>query len=183
MTEVAERPTKLAVSERGRLLRHTEAEVDLTLKLLVLNGGKINVTEEMLLAENVQVHRNTIRAWRDDCFPRRYAQIRHELGREVTEEIAGRALERAMEYGEAERAYIEAAINKLPEVSPDHLAKNAQALSNAKNNNVQMAQLLRDRPTEIIENRSLSDYVEVLERLGVAQKEDEAIEGEAVDEG
>lgn len=181
-TAVAEK-TKWAVSERGKKIRHSEAEVDLALKLLVLNGGKTIVTEEQLLSENVRVHRNTLRTWRDHCFPRRYAQIRHELGREVTEEIAGRALEKAYLADDAEKQYIEEAIARVKEVDPNHLAKNALALANAKANNVQVAQLLRDRPTEITEHRGLEELVGTLQRIapGVVQVED-AIDAEVVEE-
>ncbi len=176
-------PTQWAISERGRQIRHSDAEVDLALKLLVLNGGKTIVTEEQLLSENVRVHRNTLRTWRDFAFPRRFAQIRHELGREVTEEIAGRALEKAFLADDAEKKYLEEAIAKLHEVDPNHLAKNAQALSNAKSNNIQVAQLLRDRPTEITEHRGLEELVGTLARIapGVVEVED-AIDAEAVEE-
>jgi hypothetical protein len=166
--------TKWAVSERGRVTRHSEAEVDLALKLMVLNGGRTMITEEQLASENVRVHRNTLKTWRDHSFPRKYAQIRHELGREVTEEIAGRALERAMQYDDAEKRYIKAALEKIDQVDPTHLAKNAGALANAKSASITAAQLLRDRPTEIVEHRSVDDLVSTLERLGVAKK-DEAI--------
>ena len=170
-----------AVSERGRHIRHTDDEVNLALKLVVLNGGRLKNTSEQLEEEGFVISRNTLRDWRDKAFPRRYAQIRHELGKDVTEEMAGRALERALEADNAEKAYIEAAVKRLAEVDATHLAKNALALANAKSNNIQASQLLRDRPTQITETRSVDDLVGVLERLGVAKK-DEAITAEVVEE-
>jgi hypothetical protein len=184
MSETAVEPTFThAVSEQGKKLRHTDAEVDLALKLLAINGGKTIVTEEQLLSQNIQVHRNTLANWREHCFPRRYAQIRHELGREITEEVAGRALETALIADEAEKRYIEEALAKLHEVDPNHLAKNAAQLANTKATNIQVAQLLRDRPTEITEHRGLEELVGTLARIapGVVEVED-AIEAEVVEE-
>ena len=43
-------------------------------------------------------------------------------------------------------------------------------------------QLLRDKPTQNVETRSVEDLVGVLERLGVAKVEQGVIEGEAVEE-
>jgi len=182
MSDIQRRkPVEWAVSERGREIRHSVQEVDLALKLMALNGGKTMVTETMLLAENIRVHRNTLRVWRDETFPRRYAQIRAEMGQEVTEEVAGRALERALEADDATHAYIKEAKAKVGQVSPAHLAKNAQALANAESQLVQTAQLLRDRPTSITEDRSLGDLVGTLVKLGVAEA-DGVIDGEVVGE-
>jgi hypothetical protein len=47
---------------------------------------------------------------------------------------------------------------------------------------VQTAQLLRDRPTQIVEHRSVEELVGDLERLGVVKRLDDEVEGEAVEE-
>jgi hypothetical protein len=170
-----------AVTERGTQLVQTEAEVDLALRLLVLNGGKYKPTVEQLEAEGIAISRDSLRNWRDTAFPRRYYEIRRDLGRDVGEEVAGRAFERALEADAATAEYIEEAVAKKGKVPAEHLAKNALALSQVVSNSVDKAQLLRDRPTEIKEVRTVEAMVDDLERLGVAKKDD-AIDAQVVGE-
>lgn len=176
-----EKPSPWAISERGKRLQHTEAEVDAALRLLVVNGGSPKATSKMLTEEGMPVNEKTIQWWRDNSFPMLYRRLRKELGREVGEQIAGKALERALQADEAEQAYIAAAIDRVDEVEPNHLAKNALALANAKATNIEKAQVLRHEPNEIVETRDVGDIVGVLERLGVAEKR-EAITAEVVEE-
>lgn len=167
-------PRNTTETENGGVVRKNPEEVDLCLKVLILNGGDAKNTALQLKAEGVSVDREQLRKWRDVKFPRRYAQLRRDLGRDVSEEVAGRALERALELNDAEQAYIEAARERIDDVEPNHLAKNAYALSNAKKQNVENAQLLRNQPTSIV-RVDIEDAMKTLERLGVAQ----SIEGEA----
>lgn len=182
MSDLPDLPTEWAISERGRQIRRSENEVDTILRLLALNGGKTTITEEMLLSENIHLNRNTLRTWRDESFPRRYAQIRNELGQEITDETAGRLYERALEADAATQAYIDAAVEKIDHVSPTHLAKNAAALAQATSQTVQTAELLRGRPTSRLEVRSVDDMVNTLERLGVAKRDNDVIDVEVVEE-
>lgn len=172
-------PRNVTESENGGNVNRTPEEVDMCLKVLILNGGDckntaIQLKEEGMKVEGMKVDRNALRKWRDTMFPRRYAQLRRELGRDVSEEIAGRALERALELDKAEQAYIEEAQKKLGEVAPNHLARSAYALANAKGQNVDRAQLLRNQPTSIV-RVDIDDAVKTLERLNVV----ESIDGEA----
>lgn len=173
-------PSKWAVTERGKVIHKTEGEVKAALRLLALNGGQQRITCKQLRDEGLPIKEQTLAWWRDRSFPRLYMQIRKEVGGDVGEIIAGRALERALEADDVEKAYIEEAKAKVGEVDPNHLAKNALALSNAKANNVEKAQLLRGQPTEIVEV-DVNASIEVLERLGVAEKR-EAIDVEVLEE-
>lgn len=172
---------RVAVSERGVRLHHSDAQVDLALRLLVLNGGRVEPTVKMLKEEGLSLTRATLQGWRTKQFPRRYWQIRQELGKDMSEEVAGRALERALQADEAAQAYVEKAVERLPEVPAEHLAKNALSLTQAMSVSVEKAQLLRERPTEIVETRSVSELFADLERLGVI-KDNEAIDAEVVEE-
>lgn len=179
-TAVAEKPP-WAITERGGSLQHTEAEVDAVLRLLVANGGKCAPTATQLEEEGLaNVTRDTLQHWRDSAFPRRYMRLRTEMGREVAEKIAGSAMERALEADEAEAAYIAEALARVKEVDPNHLAKAAQSLANAKSQNIQSAQLLRDRPTEI-RKVDLGESIAVLERLKVVEP-GEVVDAEVVGE-
>ena len=120
--------------------------------------------------------------WRNESFPRRYNQFRAELGQDISEDVAGRALERAIEADEAAHVYLQAAVDNIDKVSPTHLAKNAAALLQGAGQSVQTAQLLRDRPTVIVETRSLGELVGTLEKLGVAERDENVIDVEILGE-
>lgn len=187
MTDLAERPkvhngpdqglieSPWAVTERGKVIHKTEAEVKAALRLLALNGGQQRITTKQLRDEGFPIKEQTLAWWRDRSFPRLYMQIRKELQGDIAEEIAGRAMERAREADDAQRAYLQASMQKVDEVSPDHLAKNALALANAQSVNIEKAQLLRGQPTSI-EEVDVNVSIEVLERLGVAEKQPKHID-------
>lgn len=160
--------TDLAVTERGnKLVDHTEADVVLALRLLVLTGGSTRKTLDALADEGIVLTSDQLRYWRDVSFPTRYAEIRRELANDVGEQIAGRAMERALALQEAEDTYVAKAVEKVDDVSPDKLAASALALARAKSENVGTAQLLRNRPTEIVERRDTAELLELLAREGV----------------
>lgn len=178
LTTTSESP--LAVSERGRTLTHTEAEVDAALKLLVLNAHNHKLTAEQLKEQGMTVRRETLKAWRELQFPRRYHQIRAELSKDVSEEIAGNAFETAMAADAAAKLYLEEAVAKLPKVPPEHLAKNFQAIVSGYNQLIEKAQTLRGEPNHIEAAIDVSDSIRELERLGVA-KPVQVIDAEAVE--
>jgi hypothetical protein len=167
-----------AETERGKVLQKTEAEVKAALQTLVLNGGQAKLTAKQLKEQGMPIKEATLRHWKSQSFPRLYMQIRKDLSAEVGEEIAGRALERALEADQAEQIYIEKAVEKADEVEPNFLAKNALALAQAKGQNIERAQTLRHEPSQIIEV-DVHGSIETLERLGVVEK---AIDAEVVEE-
>lgn len=181
--EQAPPPAVYAINERGVQIRHSDEEVDAALQVLILCGGVLKRAAKILKEEGLTMNRDTLRDWRDRQFPRRFAEIRHRLAPEISENVAGRALERAQEADEAQRKYIREAVAKIDEVSPDHLAKNAKALGDAAAQNVGVAQLLRDRPTSISKDKTVEDLLGTLERLKVLRvDEPETLEGEAVEQ-
>lgn len=170
MAELPDKPPRnVTETERGGIVKRPPNEVDLVLKVLVLCGGECKKAERQLEAEGRKVNRTTLQQWRDYEFPRRYAELRSTLGRDVSEEMAGRALERALQADEATQAYIAKAVERLNEVEPNHLAKNAYALANAMGTNVDRAQLLRSQPTEIVK-LDVNEAISRLERLDVARR-------------
>ncbi len=159
---------QMARTESGRKIRHTEEEVLKALRLLAENGGRQKPTVAQLAEEGINVGREQLRKWRDQSFPRLYIKAQGELGQRLGEGIAGSAMERAMEADQAEAQYIAKAVEKIDEVDPNHLAKNALALANAKGQNIEKAQLLRSMPSQIVKV-DLSESIALLERLGVAE--------------
>jgi hypothetical protein len=182
-TEAVATPSKQAVTERGATLRdRTEHEVDEALRALALNCGQLTKTCEQLAEGGISIHRDTLRKWRETSFPRRYHAIRKDLGRDIGEEIAGRAFERALQADDAARQYIQEAIKKLSKVPAEHLAKNAHSLAQAMGISVEKAQTLGNEPNQIIETRSVDENIRVLERYGVLKRADSAIDAQVVDE-
>ncbi len=185
MNEALDKPPRnVTETEGGKTISRPPEEIDMCLRVLILNGGDCKNTAIQLKEEGIKVDRNALKSWRDKSFPRRYAQLRRELGRDVSEEIAGRALERALELDRAEQAYIEEAQKRLGEVEPNHLARSAYALANAKGQNVDRAQLLRNQPTSIV-RVDIDDAVKTLERLKVAKdidgEDEEIVDAEVVE--
>src|SRR5262245_48807299 len=123
----------LAVTERGNQLpKHTEADVELGLRLLVLSGNDTSKTCAALHEEGIHTKQSDLRYWRDVAFPTRYTEIRRELAADVGEEVAGKAMERAIQYDAAETKLIEATVTKLDEIEPNRLAASALAMARAK---------------------------------------------------
>ena len=65
-----------AVTERGKVIHKTEAEVKAALRLLALNGGQQRITTKQLRDEGFGIKEQTLAWWRDRSFPRLYMQIR-----------------------------------------------------------------------------------------------------------
>jgi hypothetical protein len=76
VSEVTPAPIQ-AISERGTQTRHTDEEVNMALRLVVLNGGRLGQTSKQLGQEGFKISRGVLRKWRDELFPRRFAQLRH----------------------------------------------------------------------------------------------------------
>ena len=178
--ELAE-PPKFAVSERGKKLGVLESVVDEVLKLLAANGGNSKLTAQQLAEQGSPITYGQVRHWKTIGFPHRYLMMCEQLQRQIGEGLAGKALERAIEADAAQSEYIRKAVEKIDEVPAEHLAKNALALANAKASDIQMSQLLRDRPTEI-QRVDVRGTIGVLERLGVVERNPKVVDAEVVEE-
>lgn len=178
----------LAETEKGRVLDDfTFADVELALKVLILRGGGLAETVKLLAEEGIVISRDALRYWRDHAFASRYIELRSELAPQLSEEVAARALERAIQADDAEALYIAAAAEKIDDVSPDKLAASVLALAKAKGENITKAQLLRDRPTEIRGSSDTSELLEVLRKHKVLAHdprthEDLVVDAEVVEE-
>lgn len=163
--------SRQAVSERGGTTQYAEDEVNAALTLLATNGGRPTITSEQLKEEGIKVSREVLASWRDKQFPRRYHEIRQQLGKAISEDLADRATETAIEANQATREYVQQAVERMSEVDANHLAKNAQSLAMVMAQNIEKAELLRGKPTEI-KKIDLEDALSTLEGLGVAKRRD-----------
>jgi hypothetical protein len=177
----------LAETEKGSVLdNYTFADVELSLKVLILCAS-VAKTVKLLADEGIVITKNQLVHWRDSAFSSRYIELRSELAPQLSEEVAARALERAIQADDAEALYIAAAADKIDDVSPDKLAASVLALAKAKGENITKAQLLRDRPTEIRGSTDTSELLEVLRKHGVLAHdprthEDLVVDAEVVEE-
>jgi hypothetical protein len=157
----------VAVTERGRPLPHySDAEIDAALRTLILTGS-VAKASRTLIESGLQFSEQQLRHWRDHAFANRHYRLRRELANDVGEEVAGRAMEQALQEDEAERLFVERALDRLDEIPTRDLAASARNMAQAKALDVTKAQLLRDRPTEIKETRSVPELLAVLKDAGV----------------
>jgi hypothetical protein len=177
----------LAETEKGRVLdEFTFADIELALKVLILRGGALQDTCDLLAEEGIVITADQLRHWRDHAFAGRYIELRSEMAPQISEEVASRAMERAIQADDAEALYIAAAGEKVDDVSPDKLAASVLALAKAKAENITKAQLLRERPTEIRGSTDTSELLEVLRRNGVLAHDprthEDIVDAEVVEE-
>jgi hypothetical protein len=132
------------------------------LKLLVLSGNSLTATIKQLQDADIDVSKDTLRHWRDSSFRERYAETRTEMADRVGKELAGRSMERALQADEVQSRMIAELSEKVGEIPAKDLPRGIQALAQAKGSDVDKAQLLRDRPTEIKEHRSVQELMGVL---------------------
>jgi hypothetical protein len=132
-------------------------------------GGKSKRTADQLAEEGVEVNAEALRSWRDRSFPQRYAEIRRELGHDVGERVAGQALERALQADELLQNCSRSP-RKSSTTSHPLTLLNRPTPSPKPSRRIPNAQLLRDRPTEITEVRSVEENLATLERCGVIKK-------------
>jgi len=81
-------------------------------------------------------------------------------------------MERALQADEVEAKYLKAASKKVGLVEPNHLARSALALSQAKGQNIEKAALLRHEPTQRLEV-DVRASIAILERLKVVESIDD----------
>jgi hypothetical protein len=76
-------------------------------------------------------------------------------------------MEKAIVADDAESLFIEKAVEKADDISPDRLTAAARDMSQVKAQNIEKAQLLRNKPTQIQETRDTAELLNVLRKLGI----------------
>jgi hypothetical protein len=127
-----------------------------------MNANSLTETIRQLEDADIPVSKDTLRHWRDSSFRERYAEIRNEMADRMGEELAGRFTERSLQADQVQSKMIAELAEKVGEIPAKDLPRGIQALAQAKGSDVDKAQLLRDRPTEIREHRSVQELMGVL---------------------
>ena len=169
MTEITT-GDEFAITERGKKITHTKAEVHRALELNALCGGQSKLAAKMLDEEKIPVSYNKLKNWVKQQFSHEYLRVRKEVSQStVGEKIAGDAMELANAFSEAEWRLFEELMKKADKIAPDKLAASIQQMAMAKDRHVENSRLLRNEPTEIVEERSVPEMMREMENLGIAR--------------
>jgi len=79
----------MAVTEPDKKLGRTDEEIDDALRLLAGKGGKRQLTAEQLKEAGSTISRGDLENYERFLFPRRYLQVRHEIGKESARRFPG----------------------------------------------------------------------------------------------
>ena len=173
---------EFAVTERGKKITHTNGEVRRALELNALCGGQSKRAAEMLADEGYDIGYDKLRSWVKQQFEYEYIRVRKEVAQSFAgEKVAGDAMEIAEMYGDAERQLVDKLIDKLDQIPADKIGPTIQNLAMSKDRNVIVSQLLRGQPTEIVEERDVSEIFRELKNLRVSVPADLDLDAEEVD--
>jgi hypothetical protein len=156
---------------------YTELDVATGLRAMALYGGNAQKASRALTAEGRPIPAKTLKQWRDGRYAVQYEDMVYELRQSIGQKVSDEAMEIAAQATEVETALIAATQANLHDIPAKDLAKAALNMAQIKRTNVETARLLRNEPTQIVENRSVQDSLEELRSLGVIEVEVEEIEG------
>jgi hypothetical protein len=165
-----ESQVETATTERGTDLRKfTDVDVELSLRLLALNGGAISETVAQLAQppHNTHVDAATLRRWRKTLFPNRYLKIQNEFRKELGESLSNQLIENATQSAELTTTIIAELDGKVNDLEAKDLSRVAKDLADVSAKSVDKAMVLRGQPNAITEERNPELIVRELQRLGV----------------
>jgi citrate lyase gamma subunit len=157
-----------AITENGASLKkYSVTDVELILSVLALNGGNVSRTARQVGEElRITIHPNTLKKWKNESFPTRYAQIQDELSGKINDVVTGRIGDLALRGTEIQETILERLADQLvreDDIPVKDLSPSLRNITQATDMNIKQKQLLEDKPTQIIEKRSIEDTVKELE--------------------
>lgn len=168
-----------AVTELGGTSSYSPETVEDSLRLLALNGGNCSKTSIQLEEFfNIKVHQVTLGKWKNRSFTRRYHEIQEDLSGEVEKGVVFKLGDIALQSAELQEKIIQKIddeIDNAPDLSLKDLSPALRNVSQAAQISIQQKQLLEDKPTQIIEARTIEQTIKELEQ------DDLLIEGESTD--
>jgi hypothetical protein len=154
---------------------YTELDVATGLRTLALYGGNSAKASRALLSQGRPIPEKTLRDWRDGKYAVQYEDLVYDLRQSIGQKVSDEAMEIAAQATEVETALISATQANLHDIPAKDLAKAALNMAQIKKTNIEAARLLRNEPTQIVENRSVYESLEELKALGVIDVEAEEI--------
>ena len=176
----------------GQLARHgtgsqyTDAEIEAALTAVALCSGNTRRAAGLLeeSEDACTVPRGTLENWIRYKHTHRYEQITEEILPTVYAEIAQKSEDLAARMVKAEEALMDRVNEKAGELKGHEAASALRNVSTAKAINIDKASIIRGRPTEIREERTMADVARSLERFkGIVNVVNrDVIESSAVEE-
>ena len=147
-------------------------DVEVVLRLVAFNGGNIAASTRAINEDyHISVHPNTVSRWINTHFPRRYVQIQNELADDVENRVAGKLGDLSMRSAQTQERLLDELDNQLArdqlnerETPVKDLAPAIRNIAQANQSNIQQQRLLRDKPTSIVETRTIDETIAYLER-------------------
>lgn len=178
--------TDLIEIEPRQSSNYTAAEIKEGLTVVALCSGNVRRAERELTARGKRIPYTTLKDWKLRYHAQDYERIVEAELPKIYGEIATRCEDLALAQADVE----ESLLNRLVAVAPTMDARDlSSALRNvgvAKAVNIDKASLVRGRPTEIREDRSIGDLTRALHRFrGVVrvQPGEEPVDAEVVESG
>jgi hypothetical protein len=143
-----------ATRKRGE--KYTDEEVERGLREIALHSGNTARAARALQSRGITVSRSALELWKNRQHPARYAQIVEEVLPEVYGKLARESEELAQRYAEAEAETLERFREQLPDLKPSDVSTAIRNFAVSRGISIDKAQLLRGRPTAIVETRDLA---------------------------
>ena len=115
------------------------------------------------------VPHQTLALWVTSSHVGRYEHIRSEVVPRVYAKLAQEAEDLARKYAEAEQATLDRYEEELPNLKAGEVANALRNLATSRGISTDKANVLRNRPTQIVERRSSSEILRRLAEIGVIE--------------
>jgi len=173
------------LAKRGNS-RYSTEEIERALMACALVQGNTRRAAQLLKAEGIPIPRSTLKDWITGTHRDRYAVISNEESRHLYARLADSheaIAERIVHANEKAVGKIEKKLDD-PDVSLGELSNTSRNLSVSAGIHQDKASLIRGRPTEIRNERSLAELLQALKSPrfnGVVEINEALLEGHAVE--
>ena len=166
--------------------RNSAETIEIGLRAMALCHGNSRKARKLLDEQGLikGVNDRTLHSWMRDLYPDRYAVLAHEEMQGVYDRIATTQEGMVSDLLEVQ----EKAVEKLKAAVDDDKISAREMAAITKDTALSMAinqdkaSLIRGRPTEIRQERSVTELMDFLHRTGMLKNADKIIEGTAVEE-
>lgn len=153
--------------KRARSPRYTPEEIERGLHAVALAGGNASRAHDELKAQGLAVSRQTLHKWATELHADRYEHVRLEVLPRIYGKIAQETEDLTRRYAKAEHKTLDRYEEELPNLKAGEVASALRNLATSRGISTDKANVLRDRPTAIVEHKSASEILRRLTEIGV----------------
>jgi len=159
---------RCGVKPHGHRKDYTDQEIDAGLTAFAICSGHRKKAAELVKTQGFEIPAETIREWANRTHPDRYDRIRTKIAPKLQQQMADTHQALAGTAAELEARVVEKLETRLEtgDVEDRDLANIFKSAAIAGGIHVEKAQLLNDRPTQIVQ-RSASEVLRKLKSKGV----------------